>query len=373
MAQTSSSHAKTIILFIGDGMGDEHRKAGRWASVGQSGHLAMDTLPHLGWLQTASADKSITDSAASASAMATGVKTDNGHISVDPGEAILETILEIAEARGMATGLVTTVQISHATPAAFAAHVPDRNMYTEIALQMIESGVDVLLGGGEDEFLPTAEIGCYPEAGERGDGRNLITEAQAAGFTYVCDAAGLASVDPLTDDRLLGLFADEGMMRPFSPSLAALTEKAIDILSRDPEGFFLMVEGGQIDWAGHANDGANVIGDVIGLDEAVQEGLDYAAIHPDTLVIVTADHETGGMAASLTYSGDPEEDGPFYMPDSTPFYVTWTTTGHSAADVPVTASGPWSSGFVGTHQNTEVFFSMRRALDWWLWFPMISR
>lgn len=157
--QTSSSHAMAIILFIGDGMGDEHRKAGRWASVGQSGQLAMDDLPYQGWLQTASADNPITDSAASATAMATGFKTDNGHISVNPDEAILETILEIAETRGMTTGLVTTVQISHATPAAFAAHVHDRNMYTEIALQMIESGVDVLLGGGEDEFLPANRNG----------------------------------------------------------------------------------------------------------------------------------------------------------------------------------------------------------------------
>jgi alkaline phosphatase len=373
MAQTASSHAKTILLFIGDGMGDEHIKAGKWESVGQSGQLAMDGLPYSGWLQTASADNPITDSAASGTAMATGVKTDNGHISVDPDEAFLETILEIAEARGVATGLVTTVQISHATPAAFAAHVPDRNMYTEIARQMIESGVDVLLGGGEDEYLPSTETGCYPQLGERDDGRDLITEAQAAGFTYVCDLVGLAAVDPLTTDRLLGLFADEGMVRPFSPSLALMTEKAIEILQRDPEGFFLMVEGGQIDWAAHANDAANVIGDVIGFDDAVQVGLDYAAIHPDTLVIVTADHETGGMAASLTSSGDLGEDGPFFMPDATPFYVTWTSTGHTAADVPVTSSGPWSSTLQGTQQNTEVFFTMMAALDWWVWLPMVSR
>jgi len=372
-AQTTSSHAKAIILFVGDGMGDEHRKAGRWASVGQSGQLAMDDLPYHGWLQTASADNPITDSAASATAMATGLKTDNGHISIDPDEAILETILEIAETRGMATGLVTTVQISHATPGAFAAHVPDRNMYTEIALQMIGSGVDVLLGGGEDEFLPATETGCYIEPGERGDGRNLVSEAQATGFTYVCDAAGLAGVNPLTTDRLLGLFADEGMVRTFSPSLALMTERALEILSRDSDGFFLMVEGGQIDWAGHANDGANVIGDVIGLDEAVSVGLDYAALHPDTLVIVTADHETGGMAASLTSSGDPGEDGPFFMPNSTPFYVNWTTTGHTEADVPVTASGPWSSTLQGTQQNTEVFFTMRKALDWWVWLPIVIK
>lgn len=369
IAANSPFHARAILLFIGDGMGAEHRKAGRWASVGQSGQLAMDTLPVNGWLQTASADSSITDSAAGITAMATGVKTDNGHIGVDPDDVVLETILEIAEGRGMSTGLVTTVQVSHATPAAFAAHVPDRNMMREIALQMIESGVDVLLGGGEDEFLPMSENGCYGEMGERSDGRNLIAEAQSAGFTYVCDAAGLAAVNSLTTDELLGLFADEQIWpRPFAPSLAAMTETAIEILDRDPQGFFLMVEGGQIDWAGHGNDGANVIEDVIGFDEAVQVGLDYTALHPDTLVIVAADHETGGMSVSLS-AGDQE----FAMPDLTPFYISFTTTGHTAADVPVTASGPWSSSLIGTQQNTEVFFTMRKALDWWVWMPLISR
>ena len=368
-AQMSSSHAKSIILFIGDGMGAEQRKAGRWDSVGQSGQLAMDSLPFQGWLQTASADNPITDSAAGATAMATGVKTNNGHISVDPGEAILETILEIAEARGMATGLVTTVQVSHATPAAFAAHVPDRYMMTEIALQMIESGVDVLLGGGEDEFLPPTETGCYHGvSGKRSDGRNLITEAQSAGFTYVCDATGLTGVNTLTTDQLLGLFADEGMPRPFTPSLVAMTEVAMEILGRDPEGFFLMVEGGQIDWAAHGSDGLNIIGDVIGFDNAVQAGLDYAALQPDTLIIIAADHETGGMSVSLTAG-----DQTFTMPDATPFYISFSTTNHTAADVPVSATGPWSSILQGTQQNTEVFFTMRKALDWWVWLPVVQR
>jgi len=364
---SASQHATGIILFIGDGMGAEHREAGRWSAVGQSGQLAMDTLSVTGELQTASADFSITDSAAAATAMATGVKTDNGHIGVDPDEVVLETILEIAEGRGMATGLVTTVEVSHATPAAFAAHVPDRNMMVEIALQVIGSGVDVLLGGGENEFLPTTELGCDPGfPGERTDGRNLIAEAQTAGFTYVCDATGLATVNTLTTDQLLGLFADEMMVRPFSPTLTEMTRAAIEILSRNPQGFFLMVEGGQIDTAAHVNDGANVIGDVIGFDEAVQVGLDYAALNPDTLVIVTADHETGGMSVSLTAG-----DQTFAMPDATPFYISFSTTNHTATNVPVSAIGPWSSFLQGTLQNTEVFFTMRKALDWWVWIPFI--
>ena len=125
----------------------------------------MDTFPVSGWSRTASADSAITDSAAAGTAIATGIKTNNGMIAMDPLGAELTTILELAQSWGMPVGLVTTVQMAHATPAAFAAHVPDRNMMTEIAAQMLETGVDVLLGGGEDEFLPTAESGCYPQPG----------------------------------------------------------------------------------------------------------------------------------------------------------------------------------------------------------------
>ena len=272
-ALSAEETTPAIILFIGDGMGETHRTAARWFAVGQSGQLIMDTLPISGWSKTASADSSITDSAAAATAMATGEKTNNGVIGMSPAGAILTTILEIAQEHGLAVGLVTTVQLSHATPASFAAHVPDRNQMTEIAIQMIEHHPNVLLGGGEDEFLPPTETGCFPEAGERTDGRNLISEAIASGYAYVCDSTSLAAVNLLTTTYLLGLFADEEMSRPFTPSLAEMTSKAIDILSQDPNGFFLMVEGGQIDWAAHSNDAANVITDTLSLDSAVSIGL----------------------------------------------------------------------------------------------------
>ena len=247
-AVPSEETAPAILLFIGDGMGEAHRTAARWSAVGQSGQLIMDILPVSGWSQTASADSAITDSAAAATAMATGGKTNNGMIGINPEGETLTTILELAQDRGWAVGLVTTVQISHATPASFAAHVPDRNQMTDIALQMIEHHPEVLLGGGEDEFIPPSETGCFPESGERSDGRNLISEAIASDYTYVCDTTSLEAVNPIATTYLLGLFADEGMSRPYAPSLAAMTDKAIAILSRDPEGFFLMVEGGQIDW-----------------------------------------------------------------------------------------------------------------------------
>jgi len=352
----------SIILLIGDGMAQAQRTAARWSAGGQYGLLAMDSMSFHGESQTASANSSITDSAAGGTAIATGVKTNNGMVGQDPAGNNLTSILEQAQARGMAVGLVTTTQMTHATPASFAAHVPSRYMMTEIASQMLAAGVDVLLGGGEDEFLPTTETGCYPEAGERNDGRNLISEATAAGYTYVCDAAGLAAIDPASTSRLLGLFADEGMVRPFSPSLVDMTQKAIDILSQDPDGFFLVVEGGQIDWAGHANSATNTIGDTLDFDQAVAAGKTYASSTGNTLVIVTADHETGGMSTDLTSSDLPNEDGPLLMPDSTPFYINWTTFNHTGVNVPTTALGPWSNLLTGTYENTHIHDVMLMAL-----------
>jgi alkaline phosphatase len=366
-----------IVLFIGDGMGDAQRTAGTWYQYGAAGSLHMDSMPAAGWSQTASLNNPITDSAAGATALATGYRTNNGFISVDSDLKPLTTILERAQSLGWSVGLVTTTQISHATPAAFSAHVPDRNQMTEIARQMLAAQVDVLLGGGEDEFLPADAVGCYAEPGERTDGRDLIAEAVAAGYVYVCDGSAFAAVDPVSTSQLLGLFADEGMIRPFSPTLAEMTEKAIQILSKDPDGFFLMVEGGQIDWAGHANDAQNVIGDVLSLDEAVVVAQGYAASNPDTLVIVTADHETGGMSVGLESSGLPSEDGPFPMPGPSDFYVNWTTGGHTGVDVPVSVQGPWSALLAGTHRNIYIHAIMHAALvgatfvdvlpDYWSW------
>jgi alkaline phosphatase len=233
----------------------------------------------------------------------------------------------------------------------------------EIARQMLqETRVDVILGGGEDEFLPESENGCYPEPGEQEDGSNLIAEAQDAGYAYVCTADQLALVNPSITNKLLGLFADEGMERPFSPSLAAMTQVAINILSKNPEGFFLMVEGGQIDWAGHDNKAMESMESTIGFDAAVAVGQAYAAVQPNTLIIVTADHETGGMSVLPEPSGAVPEDGPFSMPDGTPFYVNWTSKEHTDLDVPVTAQGPWSELLFGRYQNTRIFEAMYAAL-----------
>ena len=347
---------KNVILFIGDGMGAEHRKAARWASVGEAGKLIMDDMPASGLLETHSANNSITDSAAGATAMAAGVKTNNRVIGLDANLSLVPTILEVAKSKGKLVGLVTTTQITHATPAAFASHVESRSLMNEIAEQILAADVDVLLGGGENEFLPTTDNGCFSEAGERNDGRNLLTEAIASGYVYVCDSVSFGLVEPSSTSKLIGLFADEGMTRPFSPSLADMTKKAIDILSKNSDGFFLMVEGGQIDWASHDNDAANAISDTIGLDEAVAVARQFSSLADDTLIIVTADHEAGGMVVSSLPSGLPGEDGPFSTQEGNQFYVNWSTDGHAAVDVPVTSQGPRSNMLTGVQDNTSILF-----------------
>lgn len=357
----SEANVKNIILLIGDGMGSEHIKAARWKKVGENGSLNMDNLPYNGWIETLSADNAITDSAAAATAFATGVKTNNGVISLDPNLNFLPTILEDAKKHGKSVGLVTNVQISHATPAAFASHVDSRNKMNEIALQLLENHVDVLLGGGEDEFLPISDNGCFPEPGERNDSRNLINEAISDGYTYVCDSNSLENVSPLSTNKLIGLFSDEGMVRPFTPSLELMAQKAIEILSQNENGFFLMIEGGTIDWASHANDALNTINDTVDFDKAIKVAFDFSKSNDNTLLIITADHETGGMSVSLSPTGLSGEDGPFYMPDRTEFFVNWTTMGHTEKNVPVKAGGGKSYLLENTNDNTYIYDVMKQS------------
>lgn len=362
-----------IIIYIGDGMGAEHRKAAGWVSQGMDGSLVMDTLPAQGLSQTASASSEITDSAAGGTAIATGTRTNNGIIALSPEGETLKTILEYAQEQGLAVGLVTTVQISHATPASFGSHVPSRTMMNEIALQLFENEINVLMGGGEDEFLPSGTAGCYPEDGERTDGRNLILEASAAGYTTLCTGAALDSLDTENTNKLIGLFSDEGMLRPFSPTLVNMTTKAIEILDNNPQGFFLMVEGGQIDWASHSNDAENAIQDTIDFDAAVNVGVNFMSDKENGVLIVTADHETGGMSVHLSSNSTPEEDGPFYAKEGTPFYIRWATSGHTAADVPVSAMGKHGSLINDTIKNTDIFWAATWPLFPKNYLPMLTR
>jgi len=359
----AAAPARGIILMIGDGMGDAQRTAARWFSIGADGLLNMDRLAiQDGWAMTDSALGLTTDSAAAATAIASGVKTLNGVVGRDLAFADVATILELAQAAGGAVGLVTTAPITHATPAAFAAHVSHRDRTAEIAEQMISAQVDLLLGGGEVDSLPVGVSGIHSVGGFRRDGVNLIEKATSAGYRIVYSSEDLGVLDASAREPILGLFASGGLDWPFSPTLAEMTRTAIDTLDGRSDGFFLMVEAGQIDWVCHGNDTPGAIDTTLSFDAAIGVALDYVEQAGDVLLIVTADHETGGMSVTRASTGMPREDGPFAMPDGTPFFVNWTTGSHTNTNVPVLAHGPGAGVLSGIYENTWVFDAMISAL-----------
>jgi alkaline phosphatase len=291
-----AGQAKNVILMIGDGMGLAHvhttwlyatRQLGKnfvmteIMDKGRTAYIINDTL-----------DSSVSESAEAATQMATGVKVHVKAISVGPDGRPLKTILEMAKERGKATGLVTTSGITDATPASFAAHVENRTKEDVIADQLIKSEVNILLGGRRRFFLPEAE------KGRRKDGRNLIEEAKQNGYVFVQIAEEMKGAQ---GEKILGLFNHGDMMFEIDrkgsqePSLAEMTVKALEVLSKDPDGFFLMVEGGRIDHAAHHNDIGGVIWDILAFDEAARVAYDYQKNNPDTLLMIVADHETGGL------------------------------------------------------------------------------
>lgn len=326
---------KNIVFLIGDGMGLSQVAAARIKSVGADGRLHMERMPVTGLLNTHSADKLITDSGASATALATGYKTNNRMISVSPDGRKLLTILEAAKDIGMATGLVATSTITHATPAAFASQVEERRDEDIIASQMLKNRVNVLLGGGKSFFLPQAVPGS-----KRRDERNLIEEAKRQGYQFVQTKEELKTAE---GNYLLGLFQLGALTtNPPEPTLAELTQKAIELLSRDEDGFFVMVEGSQIDWACHDNDPEETIRQTLLFDEAVKVALDFAVKCGHTLVVVTADHECGGMGINAgTLCGKRLDIG-------------WTSRGHTGVPVPIYAFGPGKEQFTGLHDNTDI-------------------
>jgi alkaline phosphatase len=314
---------------IGDGAGLDYWSAAKLASRVP---LSIEEFPVVGLVDTESVDSRITDSAAGATAYATGVRTYNGAISVDADSAALETVLEVARSEGWGTGLVATSAITHATPASFAAHVPNRGMYQEIARQMAQSRIDVLLGGGEQDFA----------AETRDDGEDLIARLKQRAV-YVEHPDTFLALDMDTVPALVGLFTagQPGPATDRRPNLAELTDGALDLLEEDPDGFFLMVEGSQIDWLGHDNAPLRqVIAEVQDFDMAILRALRFQDRRPNTLIIVTADHSTGGLALH------PDDEGVME--------AHYTTTGHTAGLVPLFARGPEAEAFGGVLDNDRV-------------------
>lgn len=337
LPQVDGGRVRNVILMIGDGMSFNHVAMARRRAVGADGRLYMERFPVAGMLRTHSANRLVTDSAAAATAMASGVKTDNGRIGQTSDGRPWETIMERARNRGYRTGLVATSTLSHATPAGFAAHVENRSMEAEIAAQMIDGRFGVLFGGGRKYWLPKPH-------GTREDGRNLVEQARRDGYQVIFSGEQL---NALTSGPVLGLFADDGMTTYSpEPSLEQMTRKAIELLSaRSIEWFapqprfFVMVEGSQIDWAAHSNDTDNVIRQTLLFDLAVREAAEFALRDKQTLVIVTADHETGGLLTKA---------------DKQIPVAEWHSKDHTAGDVPLFAFGPGANRFAGARDNTEI-------------------
>jgi alkaline phosphatase len=318
-----------LIIFIGDGMGVDQVYAGMTASGFK---MTFPAFPVTGFSITYSANSYITDSAAGATAISTGEKTDNGMIAVRPDSTDIETIFEIARTNGMSTGVVCTSPVTHATPASFIAHDISRSNYEAIAEDFLKGTADVFIGGGKNHFSV------------RKDSIDLTANLKAMGYEVVYTLDDLRKASSL---RLAGLLAGVDM-----PSiaggrdteyLAVATSKAIETLAKNPKGFVLMVEGSQIDYAGHDNNIDNNINEVIDMDRAVAVAYDYAVRSKNTLIVVTADHETGG----LTLTGGNIQ--------SRVVKGSYSSKGHTAVMVPVFAFGPGSEAFAGVQQNTDLF------------------
>ncbi|CAJ1812252.1 alkaline phosphatase [Aeromonas veronii] len=436
-SQAQAGDAKNVILFIGDGMGPTVLTATRLFKVGEEGNLEMMKLPRSARIKTFSNDAQTTDSAPSMAAYTTGVKMNNEVIAmssdtkaVAPGKDVngnktvnncssdngkpVPTILELAKAAGKSVGAVTTTELTHATPAATYAHICHRDAAYDIAAQAVPGGtgfnqalgdgVDVLMGGGANHWTPYSAS----NKGGRNDNRDLTAEMKAQGYSYVTTQSELAKV---TSGKVLGLFSSKSHLdyeldrvakgaANTQPSLSEMTAKAIDLLSKNSQGYFLMVEGGRIDHALHGTNAKRSLTDAVALDEAVKTALGKVDLS-NTLIVVTADHDhtmtingysaKGNPVLDLVKNGDGstqnDADGkPFTTlvfgngpnrPDVRPVLtsdqvmandymqetgVKLTSETHGGGDVMLFADGAGSNRFKGTLDNTKVFGKLREAL-----------
>ncbi|MEA4978297.1 MAG: alkaline phosphatase [Petrimonas sp.] len=317
---------KNVIFMIGDGMGLSHVHAAMTVSQKK---LNLQQFPVIGLQETESSDNYITDSAASATALASGEKARNGVIGINPDGAFTESIIEVLIKQGFKTGLIATNTITHATPAAFIAHQPDRNMYEEIAADISNSGINIIIGGGLKHFT------------DRADKLNLVEKMKKQGYDFFEDVSQINS----SRDKVLALTANSHM--PFKINgrgdfLPVAVEKALYSLNKDNDkGFFLMVEGSQIDPACHNNDQEQFLAEMLDFDKAIGVALDFARENGETLVVVTGDHETGGVTV---LKGNYETGE---------VKVNFSTKGHTGVMLPVYSYGPGSEIFSGFFDNTD--------------------
>ncbi len=397
LPESVPSHPKNIVIMVGDGMGPAYTSAYRYyqdnPDTQEIEQTVFDRLL-VGNASTYPAAVSgvVTDSAAAATALATGVKTYNGAVSVNVDKKPIPTIMELAKKRGMSTGVAVTSQINHATPAAFLSHSESRRNYDELAKNYLTTDADVLLGGGQ-RYFPGP----------------LIDQFKAKGYQYLSD---FSKLDQLTTPKVIGLFADVQLPwaidEPEANRLSKLTQKALDLLSQNDQGFVLLVEGSLIDWAGHNNDIATAMAEMHEFANAVEVVEQYIRSNNDTLLVITADHNTGGLSigandqyiwngqALRNIKNNPEKIANdaiavdnwetligsrlgaklsqeeqvtlsnARMQGANVLHVAlkkvidkrsntgWTTQGHTGGDVQVFASGPASTLFYGHQDNTDI-------------------
>jgi alkaline phosphatase len=331
----SRDKVRNIILFIGDGMGDAQLYAGMTVS---STPFYLEKFPYSGYCKTNAVDNYITDSAAGGTAIATGTKTRNGMIGMGPDSVSVMSIMEIAHKNGLATGLVSTKAITDATPASFVSHNSGRGNYEDIAKDFLSGTIDLFIGGGSDHFC------------KRKDSTDLTIKLREMGYDVVFT---LDEMDKSKSSKIAGLMSAVNMPRVLdgrTGSLERITRKAIETLSRNKNGFVLMVEGGMIDSGGHGKSIEFVVSEMIDLDNAIGVGLGFAEKNGETLVVTTADHETGGL--TLT-GGNLKEHK---------VIANFSTTNHTAVMVPIFSYGPGAERFSGIHENTFFFDEFLKSL-----------
>ncbi len=419
-SQIRGGRAKNVILFIGDGMGDSEITAARNYQAGASGRLALDTLPFTGSVTTYALQESdpskpdyVTDSAAGGTAWATGQKTSNGRISTSAkADRPLKTILELAKEAGYRTGNISTAELTDATPAVLGAHVNSRRCQGpgdmkdcekyrksaggpgSIAEQLVDHKIDVLLGGGKQRFDQIIDGG--PDEGKR-----VIDSAEAQGYKVITTSAELSQIHLDPQQRLLGLFnagnmsmewnGDQAIVYPGSgpqkckefvrprnePALFSMMLKAIQLLQTNDQksaGFFLQVEGAQIDKKAHTAQPCEQIGETVAFDSAIKLALDWAAEHPDTLIIVTADHghstqiipepkqddHSAGLMSTLI-TADKANMTLLYATNSV-CCASLHSMEHTGTQVRIAAQGPQAFRLLGVHDMAEVFHLMAQAM-----------
>lgn len=325
---------KNVIVFIGDGMGLGAVSA--WMVDQNYAMTCFDRAQFVGLCKTYSKNNRVTDSAASATALATGNKTDNGMIGMLPDETKVQNLTEYAKAMGKSTGIVVTSHVVDATPAGFIAHQKSRDDRDEITEDLVELKPDVLAGGGRKYF----------ERNKSKNGRSLLEEMKDAGYTYVETPEDFTAT---SKTPVLALFADGSYSMAIDHGtdyLSDVTSHAIDLLDDDKNGFFLMVEGSHIDHAAHAGNAEQLMFEMEEFDKAVNSAFDYAQTHDGTLVIVTADHETAGV---YVLSNDKD-----FTKGESGVKVGFATGSHTASLVPLYAFGASAYKFSGVMENTDV-------------------